>query len=96
MSDALKIDRKDNVAVVIRPVEAGEPVTFADGDAGEQTVYAVTAIPIYHKIALADLKPGDKVIKYGEHIGEASCLIQAGAHVHTHNVESVREDLKSL
>lgn len=96
MSDALKIDTKDNVAVVIRPVEAGETLSYRDGDAEEKTVTAVTAIPIYHKIALTDMNEGEKVVKYGEHIGEASCTIKAGEHVHTHNVNSVREDLQEL
>jgi len=89
MSDALKIDRKDNVAVVIRPVKAGETVSWQEEEQGEKMICAVGDIPIYHKIALSDMTAGQKVIKYGEHIGEASCEIKAGEHVHTHNVISV-------
>ena len=36
---------------------------------------------------------GEKVTKYGEHIGEANKEIKIGQHVHIHNVVSVREDL---
>ncbi|MCI8609670.1 MAG: UxaA family hydrolase [Firmicutes bacterium] len=96
MNDALKIDRQDNVAVVIRPVKAGEILCYTDFEKGETQLTACTDIPIYHKISLLPIPQGTTIVKYGEHIGQASCHIPVGAHVHTHNVASVREDLKSL
>lgn len=96
MNDALKIDAKDNVAVVIRDIQAGDHLTYIEADGSETQVHAITSIPIYHKIALSDISEGDKIVKYGEHIGEASCSIQKGEHVHTHNVASVREDLHTV
>ena len=94
MNDALKIDRKDNVAVVIRPVKNGEKLQYNDYENGNGYITALADIPIYHKVALADIAKGEKVIKYGEHIGEASETIKVGDYVHTHNVASVREDLR--
>lgn len=94
MHDALKIDRSDNVAVTIRLVEKGEEVVYNNYEDGYGKVVAVTNIPIFHKIALKDMKTKEKIIKYGEHIGEASCDIRAGEHVHTQNVASVRENLR--
>lgn len=41
-----------------------------------------------HKIALADIKKGENVIKYGYPIGHATEDIKAGEHVHTHNVKT--------
>ena len=87
MNDALKIEKIDNVAVVIRPVTKGETVVCSDHEGETITVCAASDIPIYHKIALQDIAQGAKIVKYGDHIGEA-------AHVHTHNVASVREDLR--
>ncbi len=40
------------------------------------------------KYALVDLAPGDKVMKYGFPIGEATAPIKAGEKVHSHNLRS--------
>jgi len=48
------------------------------------------AVPLGHKLALKDIAKGDHVIKYGQVIGEAKAAIQAGAHVHTHNLRGLR------
>ena len=41
-----------------------------------------------HKYALRDIKAGENVIKYGQPIGHATADINAGEHVHTHNVKT--------
>ncbi len=41
-----------------------------------------------HKYALRDIREGDAVIKYGYPIGCATADIPAGAHVHSHNLET--------
>lgn len=41
-----------------------------------------------HKYALADIKAGEKVIKYGFPIGHATADIKKGEHVHTHNMKT--------
>lgn len=41
-----------------------------------------------HKYALRDIKNGENVIKYGQPIGHATEDIEAGDHVHTHNVKT--------
>jgi len=53
----------------------------------------LTDVQIYHKLASKDIKKGEPVVKYGEHIGIAGRDIQKGEHVHVHNVESHREEL---
>ena len=53
----------------------------------------MTDVTIYHKLARHDIKKGDMVSKYGQHIGMAACDIKMGEHVHTHNIESKREYL---
>lgn len=41
-----------------------------------------------HKYALRDIKCGEDIIKYGNPIGHATCDINKGEHVHTHNVKT--------
>ena len=90
--NAVIIDGKDNVAVVIEPVTAGDAVQYkASGEV--RTLTALEDIMIYHKLAVTDIPKGAPIVKYGEHIGLASRDIPAGAHVHVHNVESHREAL---
>lgn len=91
--NAIVIDDKDTVAVVIEPAKAGDPVQWADNGGARHQVTANADIPIYHKIAIKDLAKGEPVVKYGEHIGLAAMDIHAGDHVHTHNVENHREEL---
>lgn len=90
-NNATIISPEDNVVVAIEPIHAGDAVLW--GPNQKTKVTAVEDIPIYHKIAIADIKPGEKVVKYGEHIGEATEFIPKGAHVHVHNVRGVRENL---
>ena len=47
-------------------------------------------IPLGHKIALKDFKPGETVVKYGEDIGKVVAEIRAGEHVHVHNLKTKR------
>lgn len=83
--------QQDAVAVVIQDVAAGtkiKTVTLDGQEAG--TVEAVENIPLGHKIAVRDLAVGKEVIEYGRAIGKASQTISKGAHVHTHNLKSIR------
>ena len=85
MNPAIVISSADNVATVLEPIAAGQTVA-----AGGASVTAVEAIPRGHKIALKSIRTGEIVMKYGSAIGTASADIEAGAHVHTHNVASAR------
>jgi altronate hydrolase len=79
----LKIHPKDNVAIVLMPIAKGETLLLQDKE-----IQAIDNIPFGHKIALQDLKTGDKIIKYGLPIGSSTCPIRIGEHVHTHNIKS--------
>ena len=93
MNNAIIIEPADNVAVAIEPIRRGETVSWSLPDGTPCTLTAQDDIPIYHKVATRSIAAGEKTIKYGEHIGEASTAIPAGSHVHEHNVASVREQL---
>lgn len=93
MIKALVIDKKDNVGVVIEPGMKGQKVIFKINDFSDEAIL-VSDIIIYHKFAIKDIKKGNPITKYGEHIGLASKDIKKGEHIHEHNVESHREILK--
>jgi len=86
---ATALDASDNVAMLLVPVAAGQDVIV--NVAGDMTtITALEPIALGHKIALADLRPGDAVTKYGECVGEATQPIARGAWVHIHNLRSRR------
>ncbi|HIW48895.1 MAG TPA: UxaA family hydrolase [Firmicutes bacterium] len=87
MDLGIVLSAKDNVATVIRPIAAGEKVTYHFGDIPGGVV-AKEDIPIYHKIALRAITKGSDVVKYGCRIGAAQCDIQPGDLVHTQNLAS--------
>lgn len=83
MNRGLKLDPKDNVAVVIDHVKAGDEVWI-----GTEVIIAADDVDMPHKIALTDIQIGNPVIKYGEAFGYATRNIAKGEHVHVHNVDS--------
>lgn len=74
---AIRIHARDNVAVALRPLLAGEVA---------QGVTLRSDIVQGHKFALVPIASGAPVIKYGEPIGRATVDIAPGEHVHTHNL----------
>ena len=73
MKKYIKINKNDNVAIVLEPMKKGEIIT--DGD--EDTILAED-IDKGHKTALTDIKEGENIIKYGMPIGKAVKDIAAG------------------
>src|SRR5260221_72653 len=78
---ALRLHERDTVAVARKRIAADTVIT------GETDVTVRDIIPAGHKFALVTISAGEPVIKYGQTIGFARGAIQAGQHVHTHNVE---------
>ena len=85
MAKALKINPRDNVAVVLADVRPGEEIVVTT-DEGVVRLEARQAIAFGHKIALADLHADQPIIKYGEEIGRAQTEISAGDWIHLHNL----------
>jgi altronate hydrolase len=82
-TNAVLINPKDNIAVAIQEIQAGEAVTGI----GDRRVLANEDIMRNHKVALAGIAEGEPVLKYGERIGFASKPIRAGDWVHSHNLK---------
>jgi (2R)-sulfolactate sulfo-lyase subunit alpha len=85
-------EKKDTVGVVVvEGLKAGTDmlcVVTADNSSFKLT--AGMDVPIGHKVALADIKSGDTVWKYGQDIGQAKADIRRGEHVHVHNLKTKR------
>ena len=91
MISFLMHERQDTVGVAVVDLKRGKLV---QGRAlhGRATprLKALDDIPLGHKIALRDFKPGDTVIKYGVDIGKIVAPVRKGAHVHVHNLKTKR------
>ncbi len=85
-------DKKDTVGVVVvEGLKAGaDMLCVVTEDNSSFRLQSKMDVPIGHKIALADIKSGDTVIKYGQDIGKAVADIKKGEHVHVHNLKTKR------
>ena len=77
--------------VVVEDAKAGMELEGWVMDTDETIhVTSLDDIPIGHKVALADIKDGDTIIKYGHDVGKAVADIKTGGHLHVHNVKTKR------
>ena len=84
--NSVKINEPDNVAVALEPIAKGD-IIFG--------VQSLETIPAGHKMALADIAQGTRVIKYGSPIGNATVQIKQGQHVHSHNLKTGLSGIES-
>jgi altronate dehydratase small subunit len=82
---ALKINSRDNVAVLLAAAQKGDRVEVLP-DAVRESLAARCDVPFGHKIALVRMEIDQPIMKYGEEIGRARTAIEAGDWVHLHNV----------
>lgn len=75
----IRLHERDNVAIAMAALAAGSAVE-------SHNLSAATDIPQGHKVALRDIKAGERILKYGQVIGAASRDIRAGEHVHVQNL----------
>ncbi len=80
-NSAIHLHPTDNVAVARVPVPAGTSLRI-----NGLPLVTLDAIPAGHKVALWDIQAGEVVERYGQVIGRAKQAIDAGRHVHTHNL----------
>ncbi len=83
----LHIDPRDNVLVALAPLSAGMEVEYGTG-----RCLVAQAIPAKHKLALADLAPGDLIRMYGMVVGEATAAIPRGGLLTPRNVRHRAEE----
>ena len=80
MAEVLRLAIDDQVAIALRPIAKGTDLR------PDFPVTVLADIPAGHKIALEKVHEGDQVRRFGQPIGLASHEIQAGEHVHEHNL----------
>lgn len=79
----IRLHPADNILIVRQPLHPGETTAY------EALQYEIREeIPTGHKMAGRDIAPGEKIIKSGVPIGSATRQIQAGEHIHLHNMKS--------
>lgn len=88
MTRAVMLDAGDNVATLIDPAPGGTEVSLIG--VGMGTVRLGADIDFGHKLATRPIARGTPILKYGKVIGLATSDIEAGEHVHVHNVEALR------
>jgi len=82
ISPIIILNPADDVGVARKAIAAGAP-------AGPEGLVAKVQIGRGHKIALHAIPKGKEVLKFGQVIGVASEPIEAGAHVHLHNLSMI-------
>jgi (2R)-sulfolactate sulfo-lyase subunit alpha len=84
-------EASDDVGVAAMDLQTGEEVQAVtlEGDLVMQ-VTLVQDIPLGHKVAMRDLAADKHILEYGQVIGRATAPIAQGAHVHVHNIKSLR------
>ncbi len=83
--------KEDYVGVATYDIKKDETVEGVYLDNNQKvTLKATEDISLGHKIALRDIKKGDKIIEYSEPVGQASQDIKKGEHVHVHNIKTMR------
>ena len=97
MKRALMMNAKDNVATALEHLDMKALIhVVLPSQEILKEVAPNQAVPFGHKIAIIGIKKGDKVIKYGEVIGNASQDIELGDYVHVHNVKSNRMQMPDI
>ena len=80
-NSAILLHPSDTVAIARVPLSEGQAVVVR-----RRELRVREPVAAGHKIALEAIAPGEVIRRYGQSIGRASQAIQAGEHVHTHNV----------
>ena len=89
-TDIIIHDEKDNVGVVVidKTSKNQNCQCWIMENDKSVNIKSLNEIPLGHKIAMADLKEGDTILKYGHDIGKVVKMIKKGEHVHVHNVKT--------
>jgi altronate hydrolase len=83
MATLIRLADQDNVAVATTNLARGARLEV-DGT----TLITRDPIPFAHKVAIRAIEAGAQIFKYGVPIGRAKVAIEAGQHVHVHNIRS--------
>ena len=77
----IKLHESDSVAVALTALEPGQWI-----EPGAERLAVSEPVARGHKVALRRLEAGETVRKFGWPIGRMSAPVEAGGHVHVHNL----------
>jgi altronate hydrolase len=77
----IHLNPADNVAIARVALSPGQELEVSG-----RLLRVEDATPAGHKIAIAEIGPGENILRYGQVMGRARQRIEPGRHVHTHNV----------
>ena len=80
-NSVIHLNETDNIAVARVPLSFGQELKVSG-----VSVTVRGAVPAGHKVALKHIGPGETILRYGQVMGRARVPIEAGEHVHVHNV----------
>lgn len=80
-NSAIRLHETDNVAIARVPLSPGGTIVVAG-----RSVAVLDSVPAGHKVALVGIGAGEGVRRYGQAIGRTRVAIEAGRHVHVHNL----------
>jgi altronate dehydratase len=75
----IRLHGSDNVVIALQDLAAGASLPALNSP-------LPGAVPRGHKIAAHAISKGEKVIRYGQIIGQATADIPPGGHIHSHNL----------
>src|SRR3954453_16594187 len=81
MRDAILLHPTDSVCVAARDLSAGASLELPG-----RTLQLLADVMQGHKIARTAIQSGEAILKWGQTIGFATCPIEPGRWVHTHNI----------
>src|SRR3954471_17177928 len=79
--DLILLHPTDSVCIAARDLSAGTTGELLDGP-----LQLLDKVMQGHKIARAAIQPGEAILKWGQTIGFATCPIEPGRWVHSHNM----------
>lgn len=81
----------DDVGVAAMDLKAGEEIQAVTLEGEPVTpIKLIEDVPLGHKVAMREIAEQKHVMEYGREIGYATSTITKGAHVHVHNIKSLR------
>ena len=84
-------EAEDDVGVAAMDLNAGEEIQAVTLEGNPvKSIKMVDDVPLGHKVAVRDMAEKKHILEYGREIGYASTAIVKGAHVHVHNIRSLR------
>lgn len=94
MKRFIKMEDNDMVATALANFDVGDIADISSKENEHlESCKCLDTIPFGNKIALVDIKTGEKLVKYGAVIGECTRDIRRGQLVHVHNVKSLAVDI---